>query len=144
MVQLDSVNGGTTYRVDRRLRRTIVTPGVAKRGRRATTELATPRPVGLVSIAAASRCGDALPSRWHGRRVRRLAGLTQQDQVVVDHFQSRRRDVARCVIDGWCYRTRSSASADVRTGTARLEGASVSAKNELLFAHGINFNEVPV
>ena len=46
-------------------------------------------------------------------------------------------------LNGWCYWTLRQNGNSVAQATRRLEGASQSDKNELLFAHGINFNELP-
>lgn len=62
---------------------------------------------------------------------------------VVDYFRWRQSDAARCALNGWCYWTLRQNGASVTQATRQLEGASQSDKNELLFAHGINFNDLP-
>lgn len=62
---------------------------------------------------------------------------------VIDYFRWRQADATRCALNGWCYWTLRKASYSVRQATAMLEGRSVGFKNELLFQHGINFNDLP-
>jgi tRNA(His) 5'-end guanylyltransferase len=66
-----------------------------------------------------------------------------RDEDVVDYFAWRQADGARCALHGWCYWTLRKSGMSAAAATARLQGVSVGAKNELLFSHGINFNEVP-
>jgi len=97
----------------------------------------------LVSVAAARASGTLSLAckevvEFDGRI---WVGAREQD--VVDYFRWRQSDAARCALNGWCYWTLRNAGASQKTATARLEGASVAAKNELLFEHGVNFNDVP-
>lgn len=62
---------------------------------------------------------------------------------VVDYFSWRQADATRCALNGWCYWTLRKAGATPREATRRLEGTTTAAKNELLYGHGVNFNEVP-
>ncbi|WP_021595264.1 tRNA(His) guanylyltransferase Thg1 family protein [Actinomadura welshii] len=62
---------------------------------------------------------------------------------VVDYLTWRQDDAARCALNGWCYWTLRHEGLSPRQATRELDRTSVSAKNELLFARGINFNEVP-
>lgn len=62
---------------------------------------------------------------------------------VVDYFSWRQADAARCALNGWCYWTLRKAGQSRREATQVLSGASTADKNELLFRHGINFNELP-
>lgn len=62
---------------------------------------------------------------------------------VVDYFSWRQSDASRCALNGWCYWTLRKAGQSVRRATAALERTSTSAKNELLFQHGVNFNDLP-
>ena len=50
---------------------------------------------------------------------------------------------ARCALNGWCYWTLRKEGKGVKEATAALRGHGVSAKNEILFRHGINFNDLP-
>ncbi|MEO3823270.1 tRNA(His) guanylyltransferase Thg1 family protein [Actinomadura sp. B10D3] len=62
---------------------------------------------------------------------------------VVDYLTWRQDDAARCALNGWCYWTLRHEGLSPRQATRELDRTSVSAKNELLFARDINFNEVP-
>ena len=62
---------------------------------------------------------------------------------VVDYLSWRQADAARCALNGWCYWTLRHEGCTARQADRRLAGAGVSAKNELLYARGINFNELP-
>ncbi|MEU5995629.1 tRNA(His) guanylyltransferase Thg1 family protein [Spirillospora sp. NPDC047418] len=62
---------------------------------------------------------------------------------VVDYLSWRQADAARCALNGWCYWTLRNEGRSARQATRELERTSVSAKNELLYARGINFNDVP-
>ncbi|MEU8344557.1 tRNA(His) guanylyltransferase Thg1 family protein [Spirillospora sp. NPDC048832] len=68
-------------------------------------------------------------------------GTTVDD--VVDYFSWRQTDAARCALEGLCYWTLRKEGRSGRQATRELERTSVSAKNELLYARGINFNEIP-
>jgi len=62
---------------------------------------------------------------------------------VVDYFSWRQADATRAALNGWCYWTLRKAGQSARQTTAALEQISISDRNELLFRHGINFNDVP-
>jgi tRNA(His) guanylyltransferase len=62
---------------------------------------------------------------------------------VVDYFSWRQADAARAALNGWCYWTLRKAGESAQQATAALEGASTADKNELLYRHGINFNDTP-
>ena len=64
-------------------------------------------------------------------------------ELVVDYFRWRNEDAARNALSGWCYWTLRKQGRTQRQATSELLGLSVSAKNELLFQHGINFNSLP-
>ncbi|WP_433176317.1 tRNA(His) guanylyltransferase Thg1 family protein [Actinoallomurus sp. CA-150999] len=63
---------------------------------------------------------------------------------VVDYFSWRQADAARCALNGWCYWTLRGEGRSGREATRMLQHTSVADKNELLFARGVNFNDVPV
>jgi tRNA(His) 5'-end guanylyltransferase len=69
--------------------------------------------------------------------------LGAREQQVVDYFRWRMADAERCCLNGWCYWTLRGDGASVGEATAALQGRSVGDKNELLFQHGINFNNLP-
>jgi len=62
---------------------------------------------------------------------------------VVDYFRWRQADATRCALNGWCYWTLRKAGKSVAEATATLKQQTAAFKNELLFQHGINFNDVP-
>jgi tRNA(His) 5'-end guanylyltransferase len=64
-------------------------------------------------------------------------------ELVRDYFRWRNEDAHRNALNGWCYWTLRKEGLSVAAATKRLEGLPVGAKNELLFQHGINFNDVP-
>jgi tRNA(His) 5'-end guanylyltransferase len=62
---------------------------------------------------------------------------------VVDYFRWRHEDAARNALNGHCYWLLRKQGLDDHEATRRLSGVSVADRNELLFRHGINFNDVP-
>lgn len=67
-----------------------------------------------------------------------------RDTDVEDYFSWRQADAARCGLNGWAYWVLRQEGASAREATACLTSMGTSAKNELLFARGINYNDVPV
>lgn len=63
---------------------------------------------------------------------------------VIDYFRWRQADAARCALNGWCYWSLIKAGATAAQATQELNGKTLGEKNELLFQHGVNFNEVPM
>lgn len=61
---------------------------------------------------------------------------------VVDYFSWRQADAARCALNGWCYWTLRKAGRSRQQATGVLDRSTTSDKNELLFEHGINFNDL--
>jgi tRNA(His) guanylyltransferase len=72
----------------------------------------------------------------------RISQLPTQE-LVVDYFRWRQADAHRNALNAHCYWLLRDQGEDVHRATARLVGLSVADKNELLFSHGINFNELP-
>lgn len=64
--------------------------------------------------------------------------------LVADYFRWRQSDAARCALNGWCYWTLRKAGKSVKEATAMLENQSPAYKNEMLFQHAINFNDLPL
>lgn len=64
-------------------------------------------------------------------------------ELVVDYFRWRNEDAARNALSAYCYWTLRKNGLSEQEATRRLEGVSVSQKNELLFQYGINFNDLP-
>ena len=65
------------------------------------------------------------------------------DQQVVDYFRWRQEDAHRNALNAHCYWLLRRQGKDARAATQVLRGQSVADKNELLFQHGTNFNELP-
>lgn len=65
------------------------------------------------------------------------------EALVVDYFRWRHEDAARNALHGHCYWLLRRQGLTDHEATKRLEGRSVVERNELLFQHGINFNELP-
>ena len=62
---------------------------------------------------------------------------------VVDYFRWRHEDAHRNALNGHCYWLLRGQGLDDATATRRLDGVSVAGRNELLFQHGIQFNDLP-
>jgi tRNA(His) guanylyltransferase len=62
---------------------------------------------------------------------------------VEDYFSWRQADTTRCALNGWCYWTLRKSGLSARKATSMVDGKGVDFKNELLFEHGINFNDLP-
>jgi tRNA(His) 5'-end guanylyltransferase len=63
--------------------------------------------------------------------------------LVVDYFRWRHEDAGRNALNAHCYWTSRKQGLSAREATARHAGQSTAHKNEFLFQHGINFNELP-
>jgi tRNA(His) 5'-end guanylyltransferase len=64
-------------------------------------------------------------------------------ELVIDYFRWRQSDAHRNALNAHCYWLLRGEGLSEQDATARMEGASVSDKNELLFSRGINFNDLP-
>jgi tRNA(His) guanylyltransferase len=62
---------------------------------------------------------------------------------VVDYFRWRSEDAHRNALNGHCYWILRKEGVSVQTATHSLSGLSIAEKNEFLFRHGINFNDLP-
>lgn len=62
---------------------------------------------------------------------------------VVDYFRWRSEDAHRNALNGHSYWLLRRQGLDDHAATVKLRGVSVADRNELLFRHGINFNDVP-
>jgi tRNA(His) guanylyltransferase len=71
------------------------------------------------------------------------AWLGTSDADVIDYFRWRQADAMRCALNGWCYWSLRKAGKSVAEATTILKKQTAGFKNELLFQHGINFNNVP-
>jgi tRNA(His) 5'-end guanylyltransferase len=72
----------------------------------------------------------------------RISQLPRREDVV-DYFRWRSEDAHRNALNGHCYWMLRKAGESVGQATSTLRGMSVAGKNELLFNHGINFNDLP-
>ena len=72
----------------------------------------------------------------------RICQLPSQE-LVRDYFRWRMEDAVRNALNAHCYWMLRKQGRSVGEATQRLEGMSVSGKNELLFEGGINFNDLP-
>ncbi len=72
----------------------------------------------------------------------RISQLTTVD-LVVDYFRWRNEDAHRNALNAHGYWALRRDGKSVKQATAALSGLSVAAKNELLFQHGVNFNDLP-
>jgi tRNA(His) guanylyltransferase len=73
----------------------------------------------------------------------RLSELPNKS-LVEDYFRWRNEDAHRNALNAHCYWRLRQDDHTVNQATAKIEGLSVAAKNELLFQYGINFNDLPV
>jgi tRNA(His) 5'-end guanylyltransferase len=65
-------------------------------------------------------------------------------ELVVDYFRWRNEDAHRNALNAHCYWLLRKQGKGVGEATATLKGMSGADKNELLFKHGINFNDLPL
>lgn len=72
----------------------------------------------------------------------RLSQLPRERDVVA-YFRWRHEDAARNALGAHCYWLLRKEGASAREADARLVGLSRSARNEFLFARGVNFNDLP-
>jgi tRNA(His) 5'-end guanylyltransferase len=72
----------------------------------------------------------------------RIAQLPSKKEVI-DYFRWRNEDAFRNALNAHCYWKLRQNGASAKMATKKLEGESVAKKNELLFEHGINFNDLP-
>jgi tRNA(His) guanylyltransferase len=72
----------------------------------------------------------------------RISQLPSVD-LVVDYFRWRNEDAHRNALNAHCYWLLRKQDKGIAEATAALKGMSVAHKNELLFQHGVNFNDLP-
>jgi tRNA(His) guanylyltransferase len=92
---------------------------------------------GIASAAFTHAAGE--PAHFDSR-----VWVGVDEDRVVDYYQWRQTDATRCALNGWCYWTLRKEGQSVAAATAALENKSVEFKHELLFARGINFNDLPL
>ncbi len=66
-----------------------------------------------------------------------------RERDVIDYFRWRNEDAHRNALNAHCYWLLRNQGQSVVEATKHIEGKSTSFKNELLFTHGINFNDLP-
>ena len=64
--------------------------------------------------------------------------------LVVDYFRWRNEDAHRNALNAHCYWRLRRIGKNINEATSALVGMSVAQKNELLFQHGTNFNDLPL
>jgi tRNA(His) guanylyltransferase len=64
--------------------------------------------------------------------------------LVVDYFRWRNEDAHRNALNAHCYWLLRKQGKGIDEATAALKGLSAGSKNELLFQHGVNFNDMPL
>lgn len=64
-------------------------------------------------------------------------------QLVADYFRWRHEDAHRNALSAHCYWKLRAEGATAGEATAAIDGKSIAEKNELLFARGVNFNDLP-
>jgi tRNA(His) guanylyltransferase len=64
-------------------------------------------------------------------------------QRVVDYFRWRAEDAHRNALNTHCYWLLRKQGQSARAVDTQIAGLSIAAKNELLFQHGVNFNDLP-
>lgn len=73
----------------------------------------------------------------------RLLQLPNQ-KLVIDYFRWRNEDAHRNALNAHCYWQLRNNGLSGKEAAAQLAALPVSDKNELLFQHGINFNDLPL
>jgi tRNA(His) 5'-end guanylyltransferase len=69
-------------------------------------------------------------------------GVNQE--LVIDYFRWRQADAARCALNGWVYWTLRNDGKGMAEATAAMHRMTPAQKNETLFQHGVNFNDLPL
>lgn len=72
----------------------------------------------------------------------RICPLPNADRVV-DYFRWRAEDAHRNSLNAHCYWLLRSQGENKQQATQKLQGTSIATKNEMLFAAGINYNDLP-
>lgn len=65
------------------------------------------------------------------------------EEHVVDYFRWRAEDAHRNALNAHCYWTLRRRGRTAGEADAELRGLTISAKNELLHRHGVNYNDLP-
>ena len=73
----------------------------------------------------------------------RISQLPQKSDVI-DYFRWRNEDACRNALNAHVYWTLRKEGQSKKDAAKAMDGVSVADKNELLFQHGINFNNLPL
>jgi len=92
---------------------------------------------GIASSTFSLACGE--PAHFDSR-----IWMSAVNAEVTDYFHWRQADATRCALNGWAYWIQRGSGQTARAADQTMSGMTVSQKNELLFQHGTNFNEVPL
>ncbi|MCL2319565.1 MAG: hypothetical protein FWC45_05735 [Treponema sp.] len=65
------------------------------------------------------------------------------ERTVIDYFRWRNEDAHRNALNAHCYWMLRKENYDKKAATKYIEHKTVAEKNEMLFLHGINFNDLP-
>lgn len=65
-------------------------------------------------------------------------------EIVKDYFNWRQEDANRNTLNSWAYWTLRKTGMNPRKASSVLKEQNVAFKNELLWQHGINYNDVPL
>lgn len=97
----------------------------------------------LISVLAGEASAKfALTLGRHAAFDARISQLPR-DEDVVDYFRWRQEDAYRNALNGHCYWLLRGQGQTDREATQALRGISVPERQELLFQHGVNFNDLP-
>ena len=92
---------------------------------------------GIASAAFTAAAGE--PAHFDSR-----VWVGTDDSLVVDYFSWRQDEAAHNALHSWCYWTLRKSGASMADATETLRGKGTPFQNELLFRHGINFNDLPL
>jgi tRNA(His) 5'-end guanylyltransferase len=69
--------------------------------------------------------------------------LMPSPNLVIDYFRWRMEDAARNCLNSHCYWMLRKEGAPAEVAASSLKGLGSSQKHELLYSHGVNFNDLP-
>ena len=92
---------------------------------------------GIASSIFSLKCGE--PAHFDSR-----IWVGTSEHLVMDYFRWRQTDASKNALNGWAYWTLRKSGKNERQATRVLEKQGADFKNELLFQHGINFNDLPL
>ncbi len=108
------------------------------------SELFSRRVEKLIALSASSAAvAFSISSGLRAAFDSRIIVLPKKENVT-DYFLWRQEDAARCALNGCAYWMLRKKGWSVSRATRELEGKGSAFKHELLFAEGINFNNLPL